>query len=165
MRFLIIAVLMVNWSGREATLWGRQVAIPSWATQPAGAAAPPSIDRIIRKQPAYKTKTPRYALLVFGAKDQDCVWLVQDGDTLYVDRNGNGDLTDPGEAVAAEKQKDYVPREGEFSFAIGELEAWRTDAQTLASVSYAVIGVANAVDHKPLRRESGAREESKGHRV
>src|SRR5262249_44609899 len=27
------------------------------------------------------------------------VWLVIDGDTLYVDHNGNGDLTEPGEAV------------------------------------------------------------------
>ena len=30
---------------------------------------------------------------------QTRVWIVQDGDTLYVDRNGNGDLTEPGEVT------------------------------------------------------------------
>jgi hypothetical protein len=29
------------------------------------------------------------------------VWLVLDGETLYVDRNANGDLTEPGEKVVA----------------------------------------------------------------
>jgi len=27
-------------------------------------------------------------------RSQDACWLVFDGDTLYVDRNGNGDLTE-----------------------------------------------------------------------
>jgi hypothetical protein len=36
-------------------------------------------------------------LLVFGTDARDRVWLVHDGDTLFVDRNGNGDLTDDGE--------------------------------------------------------------------
>ncbi len=31
------------------------------------------------------------------------VWLVLDGDALYVDRNGNGDLTEPGEKVQLAK--------------------------------------------------------------
>jgi hypothetical protein len=57
------------------------------------------IDRTIAKEPAYKSK-PRYCLLVFGPQAKFRVWLVIDGDTLYVDRNGNGDLTEPGEAVA-----------------------------------------------------------------
>src|SRR5262249_52340848 len=34
-----------------------------------------------------------------AAKDR--VWLVLDGDTLYVDKNGNGDLTDEGESIKA----------------------------------------------------------------
>jgi hypothetical protein len=56
------------------------------------------IDRSLRKEPAYKN-TPKYCLLVFGPKADFRVWLVQDGDLLYVDRNGNGDLTEPGEQV------------------------------------------------------------------
>jgi hypothetical protein len=57
------------------------------------------IERTIIKEPAYKAK-PRYCLLVFGTEAKFRVWLVIDGDVLYVDRNGNGDLTEPGEAVA-----------------------------------------------------------------
>lgn len=56
------------------------------------------IDRALRKEPAYKN-SPKYCLLVFGPKADFRVWLVQDGDVLYVDRNGNGDLTDKDEQV------------------------------------------------------------------
>jgi hypothetical protein len=65
------------------------------------------IDRTIRKEPAYKGK-PRYCLLAFGPEAKTHVWLVQDGDVLYVDRNGNGDLTDAGERVALKNSsKDF----------------------------------------------------------
>jgi hypothetical protein len=36
---------------------------------------------------------------VFGPKAASRVWLVIDGDVLYIDRNGNGDLTEPGECI------------------------------------------------------------------
>src|SRR5262249_40201765 len=58
------------------------------------------VDRTIKKEPAYQTK-PTYCLLVFGPKARDRVWLVLDGDILYVDRNGNGDLTEEGESIKA----------------------------------------------------------------
>jgi hypothetical protein len=68
------------------------------------------IDRTIRKQPTYQSKSPKYCLLVFGHKAETRVWLALDlvsepwesrgeGNVLYVDRNGNGDLTEPGERV------------------------------------------------------------------
>jgi hypothetical protein len=57
------------------------------------------IDRTIRKEPAYKNK-PKYCLVVFGPEGTTRVWLALDGDVLYVDRNGNGDLTEKGERVA-----------------------------------------------------------------
>ena len=56
------------------------------------------VDRAIAKEPAYRAK-PRYCLLLFGPEAKTRVWLVQDGDTLYMDRNGNGDLTEAGEKV------------------------------------------------------------------
>src|SRR5262245_65651509 len=43
------------------------------------------IDRTIAKEPAYKSK-PKYCLLVFGPEAKMRVWLVLDGDVLYVDR-------------------------------------------------------------------------------
>jgi hypothetical protein len=73
----------------------------SWLVAVTSAAGAPKIDRSISKQPTYRT-APKYGLLLFGPEGRDRVWLVRDGDVLYVDRNGNGDLTDPGEKVAAE---------------------------------------------------------------
>jgi hypothetical protein len=66
------------------------------------------IDRTIRKEPAYQTKAPKYCLLVFGPEAKTRVWLVQDGDMLYVDRNGNGDLTEPGERVTGKASRPNV---------------------------------------------------------
>src|SRR5438094_548806 len=56
------------------------------------------VDRTIMKEPAYQAK-PKYCLLVFGPEAKHRVWLVLDGDTLYVDKNGNGDLTEEGERI------------------------------------------------------------------
>lgn len=77
-----------------------------------------TIERKIIKEPAYRHK-PKYCLLVFGPEGKTRVWLVQDGDTLYVDRNGNGDLTEAGEKVAAEKSEDA--EEGVHRFKAGDL--------------------------------------------
>jgi hypothetical protein len=78
------------------------------------------IDRSIAKEPLYKTKTPEYCLLVFGPEAKTRVWLVRDGDALYVDRNGNGDLTEPGEKVAAHARYS-VPEENVYTFQAGDI--------------------------------------------
>src|SRR5207249_1396798 len=64
----------------------------------AGAADVTKIERTLVKEPVYKTQ-PKYCLLVFGPEPKSRFWLVQDGDTLYVDRNDNGDLTEPDKCV------------------------------------------------------------------
>jgi hypothetical protein len=64
------------------------------------------IDRAIVKEPVYQSK-PKYCLLVFGPEAKTRVWLVVDGDTLYVDRNGNGDLTEPGKRVRTKGTEKY----------------------------------------------------------
>src|SRR5712671_6360086 len=76
------------------------------------------IDRTIAKEPKYTGK-PKYCLLVFGAQAKHRVWIVQDGDTLYVDRNGNGDLTEAGEKVSA--KKDERTADGEYTFKAGDV--------------------------------------------
>jgi hypothetical protein len=60
------------------------------------------IDRTIVKEPVYKSR-PKYCLLVFGPAAKTRVWLAVDGDVLYADRNGNGDLTEKGERYAGAK--------------------------------------------------------------
>lgn len=64
-----------------------------------------NIDRTIRKEPAYASKTPGYLLLAFGAEAKFRVWVVWDGDALYVDRNRNGDLTDADEKLDAVEKR------------------------------------------------------------
>jgi hypothetical protein len=85
------------------------------------AADSPKIDRTIIKEPVYQTKTPRYGLLVFGPEAKDRVWMVLDGETLYVDRNGNGDLTEPSEKIVAEKKAGRDPDKDGYSFEVGDL--------------------------------------------
>jgi hypothetical protein len=63
------------------------------------------IDRTIFKEPIYQTK-PKYCLLVLGPEARTRIWLVQDGDILYVDRNGNGDLTETGESVKSDGRRE-----------------------------------------------------------
>jgi hypothetical protein len=62
------------------------------------------VNRVIAKEPKYKNQ-PRYALLVFGPKADGRAWLVMDGeDVLYIDRNGNGDLTEEGKRVVVDAE-------------------------------------------------------------
>jgi hypothetical protein len=72
------------------------------------------INRTIGKPPVCKGR-PKYCLLAFGPRANFRVWLVLDGETLFVDRNGNGDLTEPGEKVTARTQ------DGDLLFEVGDL--------------------------------------------
>ncbi len=76
------------------------------------------IDRPAIKLPELRSGAAQYCLLVFGPDAAKRVWLVRDGDLLYVDRNGNGDLTEPGERVAADP-KISKPKDGVYSFRAG----------------------------------------------
>jgi hypothetical protein len=78
------------------------------------------IDRALRKELAYQTK-PKYCLLVFGPEAKTRVWLVLDGGRLYMDRNGNGDLTEAGERVDAMKGDGTSPEDGVFYFEAGDI--------------------------------------------
>src|SRR4051812_10814695 len=81
------------------------------------------------KEPAYKS-APQYMLLCFGMKAETKIWLVLDGDRLYVDRNGDGDLTQPGEAVEG------VKKDSRITFAVGELrEKDRTHTEVEVALS------------------------------
>jgi hypothetical protein len=53
------------------------------------------VERRISREPAYRNE-PLYCLVVFGKTLHPRIWLVLDGKHLYVDRNGSGDLTEPG---------------------------------------------------------------------
>jgi hypothetical protein len=85
----------------------RHLCIPSLLAlclaAPGSAADLAKIDRRITRAPAYQSRSPRYALLVLGPEAKGRLWLVKDGNVLHVDRNGNGDLTEEGEKILANK--------------------------------------------------------------
>jgi hypothetical protein len=80
------------------------------------------IDRTIRKEPTYQSKSPKYCLLVFGPEAAARVWLVLDGDVLYVDRNGNGDLTEDGERIRSAKVPSRMVTDTQCFFDVRNLE-------------------------------------------
>lgn len=78
-----------------------------------------TIQKPTLKEPAYRNK-PEYALLVLGAKCEKQLWMVHDGDVLYFDRTGSGDLTVP-EARVSMDAKASAPSEFDYVFDIGKL--------------------------------------------
>jgi hypothetical protein len=83
------------------------------------------IDRTIGKEPAYQTK-PKYCLVVFGPEAKTRVWLVLDGDVLFVDRDG--DLTGKDERILKQAvyEVDIPARPGSdsFSLEVGERRSY-----------------------------------------
>jgi hypothetical protein len=74
-----------------------------------------TIDRRIAKEPVYQSKSPKYCLLVFGGEAKTRVWLVLDGNTLYVDRNANGDLTEADERIKGNRSEFKADEFSEFA--------------------------------------------------
>jgi hypothetical protein len=79
------------------------------ATEAAASSGLPTFDRKLVKEPKY-SQAPKYFLLVFGPEAKTSIWCVLDGNKiLYVDRNGNGDLTEGDERlVLNEEEKQFL---------------------------------------------------------
>src|SRR5262249_6713346 len=85
-------------------------------------------------------KAPKYCLLVFGLQADRRLWLVLDGDTLFVDTNGNGDLTEAGKKVKVET----LGRETSFE----EVDVLDRDGVTKHRLRVSVFGVRNLLRGK-----------------
>ena len=120
---------------------------------PAPAAEVPDLspaDRAPKKEPAYVCKKPLYGLAVFGPKAEKKMWLVLDRskpgaagyDVLYADRNGDGDLTGPGERFTTQGNRLAQGELPENKFALGEL----TDPATGAKHPDFTVSVRGAGD-------------------
>jgi hypothetical protein len=91
-----------------------------WSAGAARAADLSAVDKTIGKEPVYKSK-PGYALLVFGPEARTRVWLVQDGERIFIDRNADGDLTGAGESVEPSKVRVSSSSYRDREYAIGTL--------------------------------------------
>jgi hypothetical protein len=74
------------------------------------------IERTIAREPVFQYKQPRYCLLLFGAEAQSRLWLISDGNTIYFDRNGDGDLTQADEKIPG---KPALRNQNEITFDCG----------------------------------------------
>jgi hypothetical protein len=95
----LLNVVIRPFNVEKAMRWFHALLAPFWvaASCSLGWAVDYSkVDRTIKAEPAYQSKSPKYALLVFGREATIRVWVVSDGKTVYLDRNGNGDLTAKG---------------------------------------------------------------------
>jgi hypothetical protein len=98
---------------------------------PAAAVDYAKIDRTIAREPTYRTKAPKYCLLAYGPEAKARVWLVLDGEDLYVDRKGNGNLTEDGKRFVGKSttfqvQGETLPGKA-LSFDIDEVPAFGKD--------------------------------------
>jgi hypothetical protein len=81
-----------------------------FAAVPAAAVDFDKLDRHIARAPAYQSK-PLYCLALIGPDARTRVWMVLDGERLFVDRNCNGDLTDDGPSVEVKDNTEPAPFE------------------------------------------------------
>jgi hypothetical protein len=143
-------------------------AMTLFAAAPLRAADLEAIEKTIGKQPAYRTE-PRYCLLLFGAEAKIRVWIVEDGRTLYVDRNANGDLTDDGPPLQPTEVRNLGslrggPKRWDFDYVLDEIKPSMGPAQTkfrLARWNYGEkedsYGLSVTLhDDKPPREKTGS---------
>jgi hypothetical protein len=97
------------------------------------------IERRINKEPMYQGK-PKYCLLVFGPEAKHRVWLVQDGDVLYADFKGDGDLTRPEAKIASDKEES---RDGSPVFKVTE---FRVGGQVHKNLHIGTVRLDNVAD-------------------
>src|SRR5438876_11489570 len=90
-------MFMTNRGSGRLPAWAPLIVICCWPG--ASWADLSKVDRSIGKEPVYQSKNPKYCLVVPDTEAKTRIWLVLDGDVLYVDRNMNGDLTDAGEKI------------------------------------------------------------------
>ena len=88
------------------------------------------VERSLAREPRYVAQ-PRYALFVFDPAGKFRVWAVLDKskadlpyyDVAYFDKNGNGDLTEPGERFVGKPD----PKTGNLFIPVGRLAVPGTD--------------------------------------
>lgn len=92
------------------------------------------IDRRIAREPAY-TAEPRYALFVFDLAGKHRVWMVADKsrkdapyhDVLYVDLDGDGDLTEAGERFTGALDERAAAAGMAMTIRVGDIRVPGTD--------------------------------------
>lgn len=108
------------------------------------------VDRKIAKLPKFTSEKPGYCLLAFGEKADVKVWVVLDGDTLIVDANGNGDLTDDAPVKANASMSN--PPKG-YVFEAGRVGGEKDEQKWTLGVSTVTVGASQPAAILMVTRE------------
>jgi hypothetical protein len=125
-----------------------------WLT--AGSAVEPNkIDRAILKEPVYHSQMTKYCLLVFGRAIKTRVWVVRDGDDLYVDTNGNGNLTEPAKKYCAGGENfrpfEITDMSGLARYRVSLVKSFEAEGVTRLYAEIEIIGKFKQLGGSPMR--------------
>jgi len=88
-----------------------------WITAHGATNVPPRLE--LKKEPKFQS-TPKYCLLTLGTNSAQA-WMVEDGRRLYVDRNGNGDLTDDGPPIEPSDYREIGANRWDFGYRLSAI--------------------------------------------
>ena len=133
----------ISWLVLPLLLLGSSLAAIEQGTQDLS-----TVNRQIGKEPTYQER-PGYLLLIMGPHAEHKVWLVLDGNTLFVDRDGTGNLDQPECRVEGEPD-----RNGDYLFDAGNLHVGGTVYRgLLVAVRSAKRSVGSGVEEMPMFKE------------
>jgi hypothetical protein len=90
---------------------------PGTALEQANAATNISanLTRTLIKEPKYDSM-PKYAMILLGNSREVQLWMVEDGQRLFVDKNTNGDLTDDGPPLQPSNVRNLDAKRRDFGY-------------------------------------------------
>ncbi len=109
------------------------------------------VDRSIAREPNYQSDKPGYALFLFGQNAERRAWLVTDGEVVYLDRNGDGDLSAADERFAkSEDCKDIEidDHDGNTKYVITQLRIHRDETGKYPPSVMAYVTIHGATEYK-----------------
>ncbi len=113
------------------------------------------IDRTIVKEPVYQSDAPKYVLLLFGPQAKR-VWVVIDGNTAYIDRNGDGDLTTAGKRFEGDGPEDWSPNveiadpDGKTTYLIPNMSIIKEEPAPTGHVLFINLRINGPVKYKQM---------------
>lgn len=105
-------------------------------------------------EPKYQSNSPRYCLLAFGPKAEHRIWLVLDDKRLFVDRNGDGKLSEKGEVVLGKPRIGGREIAGKSTlFLIGELKTGKRTHRNVHLTTESLSTLPKAALKDPLLKK------------
>jgi hypothetical protein len=123
------------------------------------------VDRTVGNEPAYQ-QAPRYALLLFGTEARLRVLVALDGQTVYIDRNADGNLTGKDECFARPqdcKDIEIKGSDGKTRYRINGLSTFKDQAREHLMVDVTINGPLSYQQYCDVELKGSVREARLAH--